>query len=87
MPTPLVERVLGTLAPGAQTTYNNLPILRDEQLINPPLSELLFVNGGFDTETGSDVIRLNFHIRFFGRTVGGRDVVDPDQSFTVEFVP
>lgn len=87
VPTPLVERVLGSIAPGADTTYENLPILRAEQLLNPPLSDLLFVNGGFDTETGSDVIRLNFGVRFFGRTVGGRDITTPRQSFTVEFVP
>jgi hypothetical protein len=87
VPTPLVERVLGTIAPGANTVYNNLPILRAEQLLNPPLSDLLFVNGGFDTETGSDVIRLNFRLRFFGRTVGGRNLATPVQSFTVEFVP
>lgn len=87
VPTPLVERVLGSIAPGSDTTYENLPILRAEQLLNPPLSDLLFVNGGFDTETGSDVIRLNFGVRFFGRTVGGRDIATPRQSFTVEFVP
>jgi hypothetical protein len=87
VPTPLVERVLGTLAPGGNTTYNNLPILRAEQLLNPPLSDLLFLNGGFDSETGSDVIRLNFNLRFFGRTGGGRDVATPVQSFTVELVP
>lgn len=87
VPTPLVEGVLGSIDPGSSTTYENLPILRAEQLLNPPLSDLLFVNGGFDRETGSEVIRLNFRIRFFGRTVGGRDVATPVQSFTVEFVP
>jgi hypothetical protein len=87
VPTPLVERVLGTIPPGGDVTYDNLPILRAEQLLNPPLSDLLFLNGGFDTETGSDVIRLNFNLRFFGRTVGGRDIATPVQSFTVELVP
>lgn len=87
VPTPLVERVLGTIPPGGDTTYNNLPILRAEQLLNPPLSDLLFLNGGFDSETGSEVIRLNFNLRFFGRTVGGRDIATPVQSFTVELVP
>ena len=87
VPTPLVERVLGTIPPGGDTNYQNLPILRAEQLLNPPLSDLLFLNGGFDTETGSEVIRLNFNLRFFGRTVGGRDIATPVQSFTVELVP
>jgi len=87
VPTPLVERLFSTVPPGGISTFNNLPILRNEQLLNPPLSDLLFVNGGIDTETGSDVIRLNFHLRFFGRTLGGRDVVTSTQSFTVDFVP
>lgn len=87
VPTPLVERLFSTVPPGGTSTFDNLPILRNEQLLNPPLSDLLFVNGGFDRETGSDVIRLNFHVRFFGRTLGGRDVVSSTQSFTVDFVP
>lgn len=87
VPTPLVERILGSVPPGGNVVYENLPILRTEQLSNPPLSDLLFVNGGFDRETGSDVIRLNLRIRFFGRTLGGREVVSNPQSFTVEFVP
>lgn len=87
VPTPLVERIFSTVSPGGTADFGNLPILRTEQLLNPPLSDLLFVNGGFDRETGSDVIRLNFHLRFFGRTLSGRDVVTSPQSFTVEFVP
>lgn len=87
VPTPLVEGVLGSIQPGGEVQYDNLPILRSEQLLNPPLSDLLFVNGGFDRETGSDVIRMNFHLRFFGRTLGGRDVATAPQTFTVELVP
>lgn len=87
VPTPLVERLFSTVPPGGTSTFNNLPILRNEQLLNPPLSDLLFVNGGFDSETGSEVIRLNCHLRFFGRTLGGRDVVTSTQSFTLDFVP
>lgn len=87
VPTPLVERVFSTVSPGGTADFGNLPILRTEQLLNPPLSDLLFVNGGFDRETGSDVIRLNGHMRFFGRTLSGRDVVTSPQSFTIEFVP
>ena len=87
IPTPLVEGIPGTVPPGGSTTIENLPILRSEQLLNPPLSDLLFVNGGFDRETGSEVIKLNLIVRFFGRTLGGRDVATSPQSFVVEFVP
>ncbi len=87
VPTPLVDRLISSISPGGTTVFNNLPILRSEQLRNPPLSDLLFVNGGADQETGSDVIKLNCRLRFFGRTLGGRDVVTNAQSFTVEFRP
>lgn len=87
LPTPLVAGLIGTVPPGGNTILGNLPILRPEQLLNPPLSDLLFVNGGLDDETGSPVIALNLTIRFFGRTLGGREVVSTPQSFLVEFVP
>lgn len=87
VPTPLVQGLLGTVSPGGTTTLENLPVMLAEQMLNPPVSDLLFVNGGFDRETGSEVIKLNLIIRFFGRTLGGRDVVSNSQSFAVEFVP
>jgi len=87
VPTPLVDGLISSVAPGGTITYNNLPILRTEQLLNPPLSDLLFVNGGTDDETGSDVIKLNLRIRFFGRTLGGREVVSLPQTFPIEFRP
>jgi hypothetical protein len=87
LPTPLVAGLIGTVPPGGTTALGNLPILRSEQLLNAPLSDLLFVNGGFDKETGSDVIALNLTIRFFGRTLGGEDVVSTPQTFLVDFVP
>ena len=87
VPTPLVEGLIGTIPPAGTTVINNLPLLRAEQLLNPPLSDLRFINGGVDDETGSPVISLNLTIRFFGRTLGGRDVVSNPQDFLVEFVP
>lgn len=87
VPTPLVQRLFSTVAPGNVSRFENLPVMLSEQLLNPPLGDLLFVNGGIDTETGSPVILLNFHLRFFGKTVGGKEVVSNTQSFTVEFVP
>ncbi|MFP3939357.1 MAG: hypothetical protein ACLF0P_03540 [Thermoanaerobaculia bacterium] len=87
VPPTLVDGLIGTVPPGGTTTLENLPILRSEQLQNPPLSDLLFVNGGFDRETGSSVILLDIRLRFFGRTLGGRDVATSGQSFTVEFQP
>ena len=87
LPAPLVAGLIGTVPPGGTTTIDGLPLLHSEQLLNPPLSDLLFVNGGIDKETGSPVIMMNLTIRFFGRTLGGRDVVSTPQNFLVDFVP
>lgn len=87
VPEPLVQSLIGTVPPGGTTTIENQPILFSQQLRNPPLSDLLFLNGGLDRETGSDVILLDIQLRFFGETLGGREVATNPQSFTVEFVP
>ena len=87
VPTPLVEGLLGTVPVGGETTINNLPILRTQQLLEPPLSDLLLVNGAFDRETGESTIFLNLTIRFFGETLGGRNVASLPQTFPIEFVP
>ena len=87
VPDTLVQRILGSVPPGGTTTIENQPILFSQQLLNPPLSDLLFVNGALDRETGSDVILLDVQLRFFGETLGGREVVSNPQSFTIEFVP
>jgi hypothetical protein len=58
-----------------------------EQFLNPPLEDLLFINGGVDSETGSQVIKLRFRLRFFGRTLTGDQVATEPASFDIEFVP
>lgn len=87
VPTPLVEGLIGTVPVGGETTIENLPIMRSQQLLEPPLSDLLLINGAFDRETGESTITLNLTIRFFGETLGGRDVASLPQTFTAEFVP
>jgi hypothetical protein len=58
-----------------------------EQLLNPPLSDLLIENGGIDSETGSPIITLELRVRFFGRTISGQDVATAPIRFDVEFTP
>lgn len=87
VPVSMVRSVGGSVAVGAKITYENLPVLTVEQLDNPPLSDLQGVNGGFDRETGSDVIVMNLSIRFYGRTIAGNSVASNAFSFTVNFVP
>lgn len=86
-PATLVRDILGFIAVDGTFTLNNLPILTFDQLENPPLSDLLIENGGFDRETNSQVITLNLSLTFFGRTIAGDSIASEPVSFTVDFVP
>ena len=87
VPPPRVRSIFSLVPVGGSTDIENLEILGPEQLLNPPLSDLLFQNGGFDTETGSTLIVLDVNIRFFGRTLGGDEVASGFDSFRLEFLP
>lgn len=87
VPPPFTRGIFGVAPVGGTIEYENLPVMSVEQLRNPPLSDLLFINGGFDRETGSQLIVLNFQVRFFGKTLSGDEVQSEPFHFTVEFVP
>lgn len=87
LPPTRVAGIFGSVPVDGQNVIENLDIMGLDQLRNPPLSDLLFENGGFDTETGSQVIQLNIHVRFFGRTLAGDEIVSNTASFLIEFVP
>jgi hypothetical protein len=88
LPPPLVRQIFGIAPVNGTNQYDNLPILTTAQLDVPPLSDLQFVNGGFDKETGAQTVVLNIRLRFFGRTLSGDEVVTgPFDAFTVDFVP
>jgi hypothetical protein len=87
IPTPYVRGLFGVVPVGGSITYDNLPVMSNDQLMNLPLSDLLAQNGGTDKETGNSRIVLNFSIRFFGRTLSGNAVETAPGLFTVEFIP
>ena len=87
VPPTLVRTIFGSVPAGGNTQYDNLVILGDPQLSNQPLSDLLASNGGFDKETGQQVIVMNLELTFYGRTIGGERVASQPARFTVEFVP
>ncbi len=64
---------------------NNLPIVRSDQLLSVPLSDL--AKFGQDTETGTQIIVLDAQITFFGQTLSGDKVQSGTASFTLEFTP
>jgi hypothetical protein len=86
-PTPLVRSLFGVAPVNGTVVYENLPVMASEQLANPPMSDLLVLNGGIDSETGGRSITLELRIRFFGRTLTGDNVATAPIRFDVEFVP
>lgn len=86
-PPPLVQGIFGVTPVGGNNVYDNLVILGAEQFDNPPLRNLLFVNGGLDPETGERFVRIRCTIQFFGRSLTGDAVASNTASFVIEFVP
>lgn len=87
VPPKLVQQIFGSVPAAGTDTISNLPFMGFDQLESPPLSDLFFVNGGFDQETQSDRIRLRVSLRFFGRTLAGTRVETEPVDFDVDFVP
>ncbi len=87
VPMPFVRGIFGVAPVGGTLTYDNLPVMSRNELDSVPLADLLFVNGGFDQETGRTKIVLNLHLRFFGKTLSGKEVQSEPVTFTVDFIP
>lgn len=85
LPPPLVRGIFGSAPVGGTDQLLNLPILTLDQLDNPPLSDLQFVNGGFDRETNSQVVTLRCRLVFFGKTLSGDDVATAPAFFSIDF--
>jgi hypothetical protein len=86
IPTPYVAGAGGNVPINGTDTFGNLVLMSQDQLDNPPLSDLLFENGGVDKETGLERITLNVRIRFFGRTLSGDEVQSNTVVWTMDFV-
>lgn len=86
-PTSLVQGIFGVAPVNGTETYDNLVIMGAEQFSNPPISDLLFINGGIDSETGQQAITLRFRMRFFGRSLTGDAVATEPITFDIEFIP
>ena len=84
-PRPLANAFFGNVPQGGNDTIENLVVMGPDQLRNTPLSDLLFVNGGFDKETGSPVIKLELELTFFGKTLSGDDVSTNPARFSIDF--
>jgi len=85
VPPPLVASLEVEVPVNSTGVINNLPIVRLDQLLSVPLSDLK--NFGQDTETGTAVIVLDAEVTFFGQTLSGDQVQSGTASFTLEFTP
>lgn len=85
VPPPLSAQIFGTVPAGGTGILSNLPFLTSNQVLSPPLSDLL--NFGRDSETGSAIIVMDVSLRIFGRTISGDDVASQTVTFTLEVTP
>lgn len=84
VPPTMVRGIFGTVPVNGTNTIDGLPVLDTEALRVEPLSDLFFENGGIDSETGNDFVRLNYTLVFFGRTISGDEVRSGPANFTIE---
>ena len=86
VPPPAVLGTFGLVPPGGGILdLINLPFLTTDQILSPPLKDLL--DFGRDSETGTAVIVLDVSLRFFGRTLSGDEVASAPATFTIEVTP
>lgn len=85
VPPPLVQAFALEVPVNGIGNITNLPIVRLDQLLNPPLSDL--AKFGHDTETGTQVIVIDCEITFFGQTLSGDAIASPAAGVSLEFIP
>jgi hypothetical protein len=87
-PPVLFRTASGFVPPGGTVDFENVQIMGPDQLLTPPLSDLLFAEGAVDDETNSATIVLDVELRFFGRTISGDAIrTDTPMTFTLTVLP
>jgi hypothetical protein len=86
VPPPLVAALTVEVPVGGTANISNLPVVRLDQLLSPPLGDLAS-SAHRDSETGTQVIVVDARITFFGHTLSGDSVSSSTADFTLEFVP
>jgi len=70
---------------GGSTSLENYRVYPVGNLSEVPLLYLFPAGGGFDPETGNNVIRQSFELQLFGRTVSGKSVATQKVSIDYNF--
>ena len=85
VPPATVQGIFGLVPVNGTLDLSNLPFLTSDQILNPPLRDL--IDRGRDTETGTAIIVLDVTLQFFGRTLSGDEIVSEPATFTIEVTP
>jgi hypothetical protein len=85
LPPTLTEPVGGLVPIGGTMTQTGLILMRHDQFESGPLRDLRLQ--GKDTETNSTVVRLVWHLKFYGKTISGERVETPSISFNLDVYP
>lgn len=73
-PDSFVTTMSGLVPIGGDATVNSFFIFDTNALDNAPFASLVPANGGFDPETGNQIIKLDVIIEVFGETLSGEPV-------------
>jgi hypothetical protein len=84
-PPTLTEPVGGLVPVNGTMTQNGLIILRQDQFEYGPIRDLRLT--GVDPETNSTVVRLIWHLKFYGHTISGERIETNTISFNLDVVP
>jgi hypothetical protein len=84
VPPPFIFNMLATVPAGGTLSFAQMPIMSFDQVNSPPVSDLLFENGGFDKETGKTSIVMNVWVRAYGRTISNRAIESQRRPHTLE---
>lgn len=84
-PPTLTEPVGGLVTANGTMTQNGLILLRQDQFERGPIRDLM--RTGKDPETDSTVVRLVWHLKFYGHTISGERIETNTISFNLDVVP
>lgn len=84
-PPTLTEPVGGLVPVNGTMQQNGLILLRQDQFEYGPIRDLRLT--GRDPETSSTVVRLIWHLKFYGKTISGERVETNTISFNLDVVP
>lgn len=85
VPPTLTEPVGGLIPIGGTMTLNGVILMRHDQFESSVLRDLRLLHR--DPETNSAVVRLVWHLKFYGHTISGERVETPPISFNLDATP